>query len=261
MPEPPRAPLVCQPIGVVRTPFADKASAPRQPAAARGVEGRVVLDSTTGMEDALQDLERFTHVFVLYWFHLARGFRPRVLPPRSDRRRGVLATRAPHRPNPLGLSVVRLVRVDGLTLHVRDVDMVDGTPVLDVKPYLPYADAVTDAGHGWLEPAAADPSPPWAVTFDERARAALELLRAHGVDLEARLVERLALGPQPHAYRRIRRTGAGLEIGVGEWRARFDTAGREIRVRDIRSGYRARDLAAAGPDLAAHRELVARFGG
>lgn len=257
MSRPASEPLVCHPIGVARTPFPDKASAPRQATVARDAPGRIELAPATGMEDALRDLERFTHVFVLHWFHLAGAFRPRVLPPRSDRRRGVLATRSPHRPNPIGLSVVRLTSVEALTLHVRGVDMVDGTPVLDVKPYLPYADAVPDASHGWLEPEA-DPEPAWAVELDDLARAQLDFLRGRGVELAGLLTERLSLGPRPHAYRRIRRTPAGLVIAIGEWRAQFTEEGRSLRVHAIASGYRARDLATRA-ELEVHRELHARF--
>ena len=116
-------------------------------------------------------------------------WRPKVLPPRSaGRRRGVFSTRSPHRPNPIGLSVVRLDEVRGLTLHVRDVDMIDGTPVLDLKPYVPYADAFPDARTGWLEPlagrrrgrepAAVDPEPGFAVTWSPLAAEQAAWLRA-----------------------------------------------------------------------------------
>ncbi len=96
---------------------------------------------------------------VVSWFHLARGFRSQVMPPRDRRKRGVFATRAPQRPNPLGLSCVRLVRIEKRMLHIADHDLLDGTPVLDVKPYLPYCDSVPDAAIGYvagLDPEAAD---------------------------------------------------------------------------------------------------------
>ena len=101
-----------EPIGVVRTPFTDKKDAPRQPAAARGVRGRVELIDSAEMRDAVCDLEAWTHLWIVYVFHeRGEGWSPKVQPPRSDRRRGVLATRSPHRPNPIGLSAVRLERV------------------------------------------------------------------------------------------------------------------------------------------------------
>jgi hypothetical protein len=187
-----------------------------------------------------------------------------VLPPRSDKKRGVFATRSPHRPNPIGMSAVRLDRVEGLVVHVRDLDLLDGTPVIDIKPYLPYADAFPDARMGWLD--APDPRRSWNVRFTEDAEAQLAWLATQGlpVDLRARITEALALGPQPHPYRRIKKTDDGaLLLAVKEWRARFsvDTAATTITVDSIRTGYRARELAGGdAPVLAVHRAFVARFG-
>lgn len=135
--------------------------APRQAGLGRGATGAVHL--VQGMQNALQDLAGFSHVWLLYWRHLARGWKSRVLPPRDTERRGLLATRAPNRPNPIGLSCVRLLRVERRVLHVADHDLLDGTPILDVKPYLPYADSVPDAAIGYVAalPAAAADHREW----------------------------------------------------------------------------------------------------
>jgi tRNA (adenine37-N6)-methyltransferase len=249
--------LSLTPIGVVRSPFRELAEAPRQSAAARGVEGRIELCAGRHLEDAIDDLARWKHLWIIFWFDRAGGYRPKVLPPRSDRRRGVLATRSPHRPNPLGLSVVRLERVEGLVLHVRDLDMLDGTPVLDIKPYVAYADAVDEAGDGWL---ADDPEPAWRVHYGDRAAEQLAFLRGHGVDLQPTIDARLSLGPRPHAYRRIRPRGDHAELALEDWRVDFHAQGRVIEVLRIRSGYRPKQLAASDPALAAHVALVGRFG-
>ncbi len=133
-------------IGVVRSPFTERHGTPVQPGAA-GAPGAVELVHP----DALRDLEGFDHIWVVSWFHLnGPRLRPLVRPPRGGPKRGVLATRAPHRPNPLGLSVVRLLGVDGLVLRVDGLDLIDGTPVLDVKPYVPDFDALPHASRGWL---------------------------------------------------------------------------------------------------------------
>jgi tRNA-Thr(GGU) m(6)t(6)A37 methyltransferase TsaA len=254
---------VVRPIGFVRSPFVEKVEAPRQAVAegGEGIEGRIEM--LPEHEHALSDLEGFDRIWVLFWFHEATGARSKVLPPRSDRKRGLFATRSPHRPNPIGMSAVRLERVEGLVLHVRDLDVIDGTPVIDIKPYIPYADAFPDARTGWL--GATDPRPPWLVTFTPEAEAQLAWLAAEGLalDLRARIGEALALGPQPHPYRRIKKTDDGaLLLAVKEWRARFsvDAATNAIKVDAIRSGYRGRDLATGtDPGLAIHRAFVARF--
>ncbi len=236
---------------MARTPFHEKVEAPRQAAAARDVAATIELFPGHHYEDALADLEGFTHVWILYWFDRVTGWKPKVLPPRSESRRGLFATRSPHRPNPIGLSVARLVGVEGLKVHVTGVDMLDGTPVLDLKPYIRYADAITDAGDGWL---AADPRAVWTVRFEPRAREQLDFLKGHGVELEAALVRALELGPQPHAYRRIRQVDGGFVIGVKEWRARFRVVEKEIVVASVFSGHRGREPAGA------HAAFVQRFG-
>ena len=144
--------LVLEPIGYVRTELATKVEAARQPRSGAGAVGRIELLPARNFEHALSNLAEWQFIWVLFWFDRNEGWRPKVLPPRSrSGRKGVFATRSPHRPNPLGLSAVRLERVDGLTLHVRDVDMLDGTPVLDIKPYVPYADAYPESKAGWLD--------------------------------------------------------------------------------------------------------------
>src|SRR5689334_24641567 len=146
--------LVLEPIGFVRNALATKVEAARQPQAAEGMPAQVELLPGRHFEHALEDLAHWKWIWVVFWFHHNAGWRPKVLPPRSvTGRKGVFATRSPHRPNPIGLSVVRLERIEGLTLHILDSDMLDGTPVLDIKPYVAYTDAHADAGNGWLDDA------------------------------------------------------------------------------------------------------------
>jgi len=254
--------LTLRPIGVVHTPFAEKVSAPRQTYVASHAPGTLVLAPGQQYEHALLDVAEWEYLWVLYWFHLNSGWRPKVLPPRSKVKRGVFATRSPHRPNPIGMSVVKLVRVEGLTVHVTGVDMVDGTPLLDIKPYVAAADAVIDAGAGWLT--SPDPVAAFEVRWsDEASEEARWLLDVHGVDLVPPVEQVLALGPDPHPYRRIRKEpGGGLRLAVKEWRVRFVAEEeRRITVLAIETGYRARELAKAeGDELRAHREFSVRWG-
>ena len=272
-----------EPIGVVRSPFREKREAPRQ-GTVLGAEGTIELFSSDGMLHALSDLAGFERIFVLFHFHEAEHFRPKVLPPRSSVRRGVLATRSPHRPNPIGLTVVRLLGVRGLVLDVADLDILDGTPVLDLKPYIPYADAFPQSRAGWLDEesnarraeslpdphsangahdaeqstSARDPLPAYDVTFLDDLAPALAFLGDRGVDLKGSLAQALALGPKPHPYRRIREKNGVLTIAVKDFRAAFRVAGSTITVTRIYSGYSPKELATReGEALDLHRAVAA----
>lgn len=252
--------LVVRPIGFVRSPYGEKVEAPRQ-GTAGGAAGTVEL--LPPYQDALSDLEGFERIWLLFWFDRAEGWKPKVLPPRSEEKRGVFATRSPHRPNPIGLTAVRLERIEGLVLHIRDLDLVDGTPVLDIKPYIPYADAFPEAGAGWLQ--GFDPRPAWTVDLEPAAIEQLAwIANETGFDLRSRVESALALGPQPHAYRRIKETADGQRVlAVKAWRARFrvEDDARRLVVERILSGYRPREIEQGKePDHALHRAFVERFG-
>jgi tRNA (adenine37-N6)-methyltransferase len=257
--------LALQPIGHMRTTHAAKVDAPRQPAAATDTPGIIELLPGHNLEHAIENLCEWERIWVIFWFDRNPGWRPKVLPPRStDGRKGVLATRSPHRPNPLGLSVLRLVRAEGLLLHVLDVDLLDGTPVLDIKPYVPYTDAFPDSGSGWLQQRAADPALVWQVHFTREADAQLAWIVARSsLPLRERIENTLRLGPQPHPYRRIKHNANGSHtLAVQDWRVDFELQERDVRVQTVRTGYRKSQLASAAPDpqLQLHREFTAQFG-
>jgi len=126
---------------------------PIQPPGARGAAGKVEVFEE--YREGLQDLGGFSHLILLYWFHQSEGFDLVVEPFLDSRPRGLFSTRAPKRPNPIGLSVVELERVDAEVLHIRGADILDGTPLLDIKPYVPAFDAPETARVGWLEGAEA----------------------------------------------------------------------------------------------------------
>ena len=256
--------LVLEPIGYVRTALATIVEAARQPRAGGGAEGTIELLPARNFEHALSNLAEWQYIWVLFWFDRNEGWRPKVLPPRSrSGRKGVFATRSPHRPNPLGLSAVRLEQVDGLTLHVSDVDMLDGTPVLDIKPYVAYTDAIATVENGWLDDSRAlDLRAAFVVEWDAEAARQAEWIEARtGLPLRERIASTLALGPNPQPYRRIRPDGDGFLLAVKEWRARFSVTGNLVRVHAIASGFRASQLASgdAAPEIAAHREFRAHF--
>ena len=143
-------PVTLTPIGIIRSPFTSLAGMPIQPGGARDVLGRLELDPA--LAPGLADLDGFSHIYILYVFHASKGFVPTVVPYLDDTPRGLFATRAPKRPNPIGLSVVEVVSVEGNVLTVRGADMLDGTPLLDIKPYAPAFDAPAGpVRSGWLE--------------------------------------------------------------------------------------------------------------
>jgi tRNA-Thr(GGU) m(6)t(6)A37 methyltransferase TsaA len=263
--------LTLTPIGILHTPFPDRVSTPRQPHAAGGAEGRIELFPGRGLDHAVMDLEEWEYIWVLFWFHLNSNWRPKVLPPRSSgKRRGVLGTRSPHRPNPIGLSLVRLVSVEGLVLHVRDVDMIDGSPVFDIKPYLPYAESRSSARTGWIENLAptmeeppADPEPGFTVSWSAEAEARVVFLRDElHIDIIEPIERTLRLGPQPHPYRRIRIEADGTrQLAHKEWRAWFSVEGRQVTIITVDSGYREKDLLTSREaTIEPHRVFVDKFG-
>jgi tRNA-Thr(GGU) m(6)t(6)A37 methyltransferase TsaA len=140
-------------IGVVHSPFTDPKSMPIQPVSENSAAGTV--DLLPEYAAGLRDLEGFSHIVLVYHFHRSRGFALSVTPYLDTVPRGLFATRAPNRPNPIGLSLVRLARIEGPRLHVENLDVLDGTPLLDIKPHVPEFDCAPGARIGWLEKAGA----------------------------------------------------------------------------------------------------------
>ena len=138
-----------QPIGVIHTPFSERAGMPIQPSGAGGVQGSVEVYPE--FREGLSDLDGFSHIILLYCFHRIEGFKLRVVPFLDTRARGLFSTRAPTRPNPIGLSVVQLLGIEDGDIRIENVDILDGTPLLDIKPYVPEFDAQSKIRTGWLE--------------------------------------------------------------------------------------------------------------
>jgi tRNA (adenine37-N6)-methyltransferase len=138
-------------IGVIHSPFKNLEGMPIQPIGARGIKGEIHLNKK--YKDGLKDLEGFSHIILIYYLHLAKGHLLTVKPFLDTEKRGIFATRAPKRPNPIGISVVRLENIKGSKLYISDVDIVDGTPLLDIKPYVPNFDKHNDdeIKIGWFE--------------------------------------------------------------------------------------------------------------
>lgn len=224
-----------KPIGVLSSHYKERFGIPRQSGLVPAAEAILTLESDPRLRQAIRGLEEFSHVWLIFVFHdlVKEGWKPMVRPPRlgGKKKMGVFATRSPHRPNPIGLSVVELIRVESQAgkparLHLRGVDLLDGTPVLDVKPYVPYADRIASAHSGWTDaPARSIP-----VVF---AKEALQTLDDQGIDADApikKLMEQtIALDPRPSFH--VRRSSPksliySAKIGRFDvhWRVRSGTA-------------------------------------
>ena len=141
--------IIYQPIGYIRTPFKSIEKMPIQPCGSENSQGIIELDPE--FLPGLADIEGFSHLILIYHFHRVKGYKLYVVPFMDDHPHGIFATRAPLRPNPIGISVVKLNKVEHNLLHIEGVDMVDGTPLLDIKPFFTKYDNRPDAVAGWLE--------------------------------------------------------------------------------------------------------------
>lgn len=210
-------------VGVLRSCFREKFGTPRQPRLVPGATASLTVRPEFLPEHSLAGLSRFSHVWLISYFHLNtnKKFLPKVHPPRlRGETVGMFASRAPHRPTPVGLSVARLVRVEGATLHLAGVDLVDGTPILDVKPYIPEWDSVPEASPGWTKDV---PFPRLRVAVSARARkdvAAAE--RRLGISGLERLLRDI-LSQDPRNPRDKSQREEGLELGffLHDFEARF----------------------------------------
>ena len=246
------------PIGYVKSTVRYPQEAPRQ-GVLTAHPARIVLAEGRGFEEALSDLAGVERVWIVFVFHLARGWKPKVRPPVGEGKRGVFATRSPHRPNPVGITAARLEGIDGLTLHVSEVDLLDGTPVLDIKPYLPFADAFPDARTGWRE-RTPDPSFAlfWSETADEKAAF---VLAGGGPDIREFCHVQLGTRfPDPKKMRLSGGDPSGSRIlAFRTWRILFSAAGTAVTVSDIRSGYAEEELAPGSADPFGDKELHRAF--
>lgn len=138
-----------KPIGIIHSPFKKREDTPIQPVFAKGAEGTVEL--LPGYAEGISDIDGFERIWLIYLFDRVREVKLKVVPFRDTVERGVFATRAPSRPNSVGLSAVKLIGVEGSNLKVVDIDILDGTPLIDIKPYIPQVDSFPDSKAGWFD--------------------------------------------------------------------------------------------------------------
>lgn len=255
-----------EPIGYFESNSSYKYTVPRQGVLNPGYPGTVVLQKNRNLELAVRNLEGFERIWLIFHFNENSEWhplvRPPVLPPELNRV-GVFASRSPYRPNPIGLSSVRLLKVNGLRLTVDEVDLIDGTPVLDIKPYIPKIDAFPHAACGWVEHQQSDR---WAVAALPRFNGqAAHILAWEGPELAAIADIQLRENPFDASRKRVCVKDSTGVLSIRMFRIRFtvDTKARIITLTSIASGYAQEELAeeAADPyeDKALHRRFVAMY--
>jgi tRNA (adenine37-N6)-methyltransferase len=229
--------LTCEPIGYFFGNHSEKYMAPRQAELSlNDAKGVIVLNPGYNFEQALEDLAGFEHIWILYWFHRNHSWNPKVTTPRSGPKRGLFATRSPHRPNPIGLSCVPLLKIKGRELLIGKHDLLEGTPILDIKPYLVYADAFPTSKQGWIENI---PLKSYTVHWTPLALEQAKFIERHqSIPLCDTVNLRLSDSPFPFKNHRIKQIDANrYELALKTWRLHYEVNEYEIVVQTISSGY------------------------
>lgn len=216
--------------------------APKQSDLAVETKGCIVLNSGSNFEQALQDLQGFDRIWILYWFHKNTGWKAKVSTPRGGAKRGVFATRSPHRPNPIGLSCVELLSIKGREIIIGKSDLIDGTPILDIKPYLINADAFPNCKQGWLE---ITPETAYEVIWNLPAAKQIAFIEKRwDFPLKDTVEMRLKNNPFPLKNNRIKKFDDDIfELAIKSWRFRYKIIQNKITIQNIVSGYDAETLA------------------
>jgi tRNA-Thr(GGU) m(6)t(6)A37 methyltransferase TsaA len=253
--------MILTPIGIYHSDAKAPYEAARQPLERITTRGEVILSAGQQFEQALENLEGFERLWLIYQFHHNPHWKPKVRPPRgSDTKVGVFATRAPYRPNALGISCVKLLKVENLKLVVEGADLLDGTPIFDIKPYLPYADSFPDARIGWLEGVEK-----FSVELSAKAEEQIAFLQDQGIhQLRDFIFNQLEYDPANGDKKRVTPEGESFVLAYKTWRARFrlDDSAKAVTVTEVFSGYtQAEVLDPADPyqDKAQHRAFRGKF--
>lgn len=253
-------------IGIFNSKMKNRYDAPRQ-ASLDGHSGTIKLYPKNNYEQALKDLEGIERIWVIYLFHLNQDhWKPMVNPPRNPNsiKRGVFSTRAPYRPNPIGMSCVKLDKIKGLTLHISELDLLDNTPILDIKPYIPYADSFSDSHTGWLEGMEQNAN---TIKWDVLALDQSKWLEDHGLlSFEGYVLKQLEYQPLSTRHKRVRKLENLSEFSLGyrTWRIKFRYTEKtqSIQILSIHSGYsheELEDLEDKYQDKELHKSFILKF--
>jgi len=233
------------PIGYFSCDHPYPQQVPRQATLAQPLqEATIELTEGLNFEQALQDLQGFTKIWLIYIFDRNINWKPKVRPPRGTHKRGVFATRAPYRPNPIGLSCVTLISVKGRLLTVKDFDLLDKTPILDIKPYLPYADSFPTASCGWLPD---ESGGEYVLAFLPLAQKKASWIKEIAdFDITSFIYSQLTENPTDESRKRIKvldKNKSLYEISARTWRINFSIDKDTVTICDLHSGYTPQELA------------------
>ncbi len=251
-----------EPIGYFQSSSKALYDVPYQPSLYVKNEGIIQLNSGLQFEQALEGVKDFDLIWVLFRFHRHVHWKPKVLPPRGGKKRGVFSTRSPHRPNFIGLSCVQLQSIQGLKLFIVNHDLIDGTPILDLKPYLNYADSFVSQRQGWLENIA--PNPTVTIQWLPLARKQIDYLLNLECHLQQVIEHRLVQSPLPYANNRVRHIQEEwYELAYRTWRVYYQWKNGVIDISHLKSGYDSATLrgekSSKWADLSIHQAFVCRF--
>ncbi len=236
-------PITIEPIGVVHSSRKHRYETSRQGILAGEEQSVIELLPFNNFEQALSHLPGFDRIWVVFQFHLNKNWKPMITPPRHTREKiGVFASRAPYRPNQIGLSCVKLERIDGLNIYISESDILDGSPVIDIKPYLPYSDSFPDAKTGWVKNTIDEI---YEVLYSEKALSQMEWLNSnYQINLKSFTLLQLEFCPADNSRKRISVNEPDeiiprYTLSYRTWRIFFDVdeSTREVFIREVCSAY------------------------
>ncbi len=257
-----------KPIGYFHSSKKYKYDAPKQPERSTGHESDdsptdfIELKAGQNFEQALIGIESCSHLWIIYSFHQNEDWKPMIQPPTLDQKIGVFATRAPYRPNPIGMSCVELKSVHDLKIFVGSNDLLDGTPILDIKPYHPKSDVISEASIGWLEESLKSQEQ-FKISFSPTAEEQLDFLEQSGVtEIRGFIARQLSTEPQNRKRKRLTDQNSYWTLSYRTWRIDFIVVDETVSIIGLWSGYKDEEIGLLEDpynDKAVHRKFRNQF--
>ncbi|MCH2204831.1 MAG: tRNA (N6-threonylcarbamoyladenosine(37)-N6)-methyltransferase TrmO [Lentisphaerales bacterium] len=253
-----------KPVAYIRNDCREFYQVPYQVGILPEMTSVVEFENGCNYEAALKDLEGFQRIWIVFVFDKANTWKPLIQPPRGNKKVGVFACRSPHRPNPVGISAVELLKVEGRKLWIKNHDLLDGTPILDIKPYIPEVDSYENSEMGWLSEVEA--TVPYELQPSEKVRERLQFLKdSCGYDLLGLAEVNLRTSPLPRPNNRIKQQSDGsYKMAMKTWRLIYQITDRKLFLNEVKSGYDQETLSgekkSRWDDVWMHQKFLEEFG-